>query len=556
MSGALHPPAPQEQGAPQDRRLPVVRPDLLGWDAGWEGLRVVVTGLGVSGFAAADTLAELGARVVVVDSGTGEAQRRYAETLELVGVVEVLLGAGHTAELPAVEGEPAELVVTSPGWRPDAPIIAAALRQQVPVWSEVELAWRLGARPGARQPEWLVLTGTNGKTTTVGLLESMLRADGRRAVACGNVGTPVLDAIRDPEGFETLAVELSSFQLHYTELLDPVASAVLNIAADHVDWHGGFEQYRADKARIFENTRVACVYNAEDLATEQMVAEADVQEGCRAIGFTTATPGPSMLGVVDDVLVDRAFLAERHRQALEIGQLADFGPMAPQHLVANALAAAALARAAGVSPEAVREGIRAYEPGEHRIQPVAKSQDVLWVNDTKATNPHAAAASLKSFQDVVWIAGGLPKGVVYDELVVEVAPRLRQVILLGRDSSQLRSSLERHAPGVPVVGGRVGDDGGGGPLPALERRLRGEDGADAMRAAVEAAVERAEPDQTVLLAPAAASMDQFASYGARGEAFIEAVAALMDRRHAGEARLGRPGPAHAEQAEQERTEDR
>ncbi|GAA3051651.1 UDP-N-acetylmuramoyl-L-alanine--D-glutamate ligase [Actinocorallia glomerata] len=547
-------------GAPDgdDRRRPTVRPDLMGWDAPWEGLRVVVTGLGVSGFAAADTLVELGAQVVVVDGGTAEKQRRDAQTLEIVGVGEVLLGPEHTAALPTVAGEPAQLVVTSPGWRPDASIIVEASTAGIPVWSEVELAWRLGPRPGARTPEWLVLTGTNGKTTTVGLLESMLRADGRRAVACGNVGMPVLDAIRDPEGFDALAVELSSFQLHYTELLDPAASAVLNLAPDHVDWHGGFEDYRADKARIYENTRVACVYNVDDPVTEEMVADADVQEGCRAVGFTTGTPGLSMLGMVEDVLVDRAFLVERRHQALEIGQLADFGPVAPQHLVANALAAAALARAVGVSPDAVREGIRAYEPGQHRIQPVAKSQDVLWINDTKATNPHAAAASLLSFQDVVWIAGGLPKGVVYDDLVAQAASRLRHVILVGTDSSQLRSSLARHAPGVPVVGGRVGDDGGA-PLSLLERRLAGADGAEAMRAAVETAADVAEPEQTVLLAPAAASMDQFDSYGDRGDAFIAAVAELMERRSAqGTSEPGHgpadPGPADMEPADTEPAE--
>lgn len=516
-------------------RRPTVRPDLLGWDAPWEGLRVVVTGLGLSGFAAADTLAELNARVVVVDGGTQEKQRRDAETLEIVGVTDVLLGEEHTATLPSVAGEPAELVVTSPGWRPDSAIIAEASSRGVPVWSEVELAWRLGARPGARRPEWLVLTGTNGKTTTVGLLESMLRAGGLRAAACGNVGMPVCDAIRDPEGFDVLAVELSSFQLHYTELMDPLASAVLNLAEDHVDWHGDFAGYRADKARIYENTRRACVYNVQDPVTEEMVAEAEVQEGCRAIGFTTGSPGLSMLGLVDEILVDRAFLAQRHSQALELGQLSDFGPVAPQHLVANALAAAALARAADVSPEAVREGIRSYEPSEHRIQPVAHSEDVLWINDTKATNPHAAQASLQSFSDVVWIAGGLPKGVVYDELVTAVAPRLRHVILLGTDSTQLRSSLDRHAPGVPVVGGRVRDDETGGPRTDLEASLAGPDGALAMSAAVRAASELAEPGQTVLLAPAAASMDQFRSYSARGEAFIAAVTELMDR-------LGHGGP--------------
>lgn len=518
---------PHEPQQPEDGESPrtlSVRPELRGWDAPWAGLRAVVTGLGVSGFAAADTLAELGARVVVVDGADGRKKRRDAETLRLVGVDDIRLGKEHLDELPLIDGEPAEILVTSPGWRPDSALIAQAREASIPVWSEVELAWRLGARPGAKEPRWLTVTGTNGKTTSVMLLESMLIADGRRAIACGNIGVPVLDAIRDPEGYDALAVELSSFQLEYTELLSPVASAVLNIAEDHVDWHGSFEAYCAAKAKIFENTQLACVYNADQSLTEEMVAEADVQEGCRAIGFTTGPPGLSMLGVVEDLLVDRAFLDNRAHQALELASLQDFGPLAPQHLVANALAAAALARAAGVAPEAIRQAITDYEAGDHRIQPVAKADDVLWINDSKATNPHAAAASLRSFNDVIWIAGGLPKGVAYDDLVAEVAPRLRHVILIGTDSSQLRSSLERHAPGVPVIGGRLREDEEHSEIEAL---LAAPDGVSAMRAAVTEAAKVLAPDHTVLMAPAAASMDQFASYAARGEAFIEAVAELM-----------------------------
>lgn len=514
-----------------ESRAPSARPDLRGWGDSWKGLRVVVAGIGLSGFAAADTLAELGAHVVAVDEREGSKQRMDAETLRIVGVSEVLLGAEHTDSLPRVAGAAPDLLVVSPGWRPDAPMLRQAESAGTPVISEVELAWRLGPRPGARRPDWLVLTGTNGKTTTVLLLESMLLADDRRAVACGNVGIPVLDAIRDPEGYDVLAVELSSFQLHYTELLDPLASAVLNVAEDHVDWHGSYEAYLADKARIYENTAVACVYNAEQRETERMVEQADVQDGCRAIGFTTQTPAVSMVGVVEDLLVDRAFLEDRRSQAMELGSLDDFGQRglggAPQHLVANGLAAAALARAAGVDPEAVREGVRRYEAGDHRIQPVAKFGDVLWINDSKATNPHAAGASLRSFSDLVWIAGGLPKGVEYDELVAEITPRLRQVVLIGTDSSQLRSSLERHAPAVPVIGGGLGEDEVRG---GLESVLSGDDGMEAMKAAVGAADRAAGPGSAVLMAPAAASMDQFESYAARGQAFIDAVSALMEEK--------------------------
>lgn len=491
--------------------------DLTSWDApGWAGLRVVVTGLGVTGFSVADTLAELGAAVVVVDGDGGPENRARAETLRIVGVREVLLDRAATQALPEVDGAAADLVVTSPGWRPDQPLLMAAHAAGLPIWSDVELAWRLRERAGRKTADWVCLTGTNGKTTTVTMVEAILRADGRRAVACGNVGTPVLDAIRDPEGFDVLALELSSFQLHWTHGLAPASSAVLNLAEDHVDWHGSMDEYAAAKGKVYANTRVACVFNEQDPLTRTLVERADVQEGCRAIGFTTDTPGLSDIGVVDGILVDRAFLDNRRHEAIALAERADLGPVAPRHTVANAAAAAALTRAVGVSPAAVAEGLRAYDRGEHRIQLVATSRDVMWVNDSKATNPHAADASLAAFSSVVWLAGGLPKGVTYHELVAAHADRLRAVVLLGRDTSALRAALAAHAPEVPVHAPLTAADGTG---PA--------DGAAVMAEAVRVADGLARPGDTVLMAPAAASMDQFRSYAARGEAFIEAVAGLM-----------------------------
>jgi UDP-N-acetylmuramoylalanine--D-glutamate ligase len=490
---------------------------LTSWDADWTGLRVTVAGLGLSGFSAADTLAELGAEVVVVDGADTPDTRGKADTLRIVGVREVLLGPAHTQVLPDVGGAAPDLVVTSPGWRPDQPLLAAAAAAGIPIWSDVELAWRVRERAGRKTADWLLVTGTNGKTTTVGMTESMLLAAGQRAIACGNVGTPILDAIRDPEGWDTIVVELSSFQLHWTHHLEPAASVVLNVAQDHVDWHGSFEAYCADKAKVYEHTRVACIFNENQPLTMRMVEQADVQEGCRAVSFTTDTPQRSMLGVVDGILVDRAFHENRAHQALELGHLEDLGPIAPKHQVANALAAAALVRAIGVPPEAVRDGLRAYRPGDHRIQLVAQADDVLWINDSKATNPHAADASLGAFKDVVWIAGGLPKGVEYDELVSRHAGRLRAVVLIGADPSELTGALRRHAPDVPVLSTVVGDTG-----------TDPSDGHRAMVAAVREADAVARPGDVVLMAPAAASMDQFTSYADRGNAFIDAVARLME----------------------------
>jgi UDP-N-acetylmuramoylalanine--D-glutamate ligase len=333
---------------------------LVSWDADWAGLRVVVTGIGLSGFSAADTLIELGAQVVLVDALENEETLAKADTLRIVGAHEVLLGGEYARTLPLVGGQPAELVVTSPGWSPQQPLLAEAARAGIPIWGDVELAWRVRQRAGRRTADWLAITGTNGKTTTVGLTASMLQAAGLRAIAAGNVGTPVLDAIRDPMGYDVIAVELSSFQLHWSSSLSPLASVCLNVAQDHVDWHGSFENYLADKAKVYANTQIACIYNAEQRETEAMVEEADVVEGCRAVGFTTGVPAVSMLGVVDGLLVDRAFIEGRRHSAAELGSVGDLGDVVPRHLVANALAAAALVRAYGVEPGAVQAGIRSY----------------------------------------------------------------------------------------------------------------------------------------------------------------------------------------------------
>jgi UDP-N-acetylmuramoylalanine--D-glutamate ligase len=485
--------------------------------ADWAGLRVVVAGIGASGFAAADALVERGARVVVVDAGDGPAQRERAVILDTLGA-QVRLGAGAAAALPAVGDGPPDLVVTSPGWRPDHPVLAGAAGAGVPVWSEVELAWRM--RPATGAAPWLTVTGTNGKTTTVTMLAAMLTAAGLRSAAVGNAGTPVLEAVLHPQPYEVLAVELSSFQLHSTASVSPLASACLNIAVDHLDWHGSMAAYTRDKGRVYEKTQVACVYNVADPRTEELVREADVVEGCRAVGFTLGIPGLSMLGVVEDVLADRAFVAQRRTSAAELATLDDVragagGVLAP-HLVENALAAAALARAAGVPPVAVRDGLRALVPPAHRLARVAGSGGVTWIDDSKATNPHAADAALRGFDTVVWVAGGLAKGARFEDLVAAHAARLRGAVLLGRDRDLVREALARHAPDVPVLEVDVAQTGG--------VTAASPDGL--MDLVVEAAASLARPGDTVLLSPACASLDQFADYGERGDAFAAAV-----RRH-------------------------
>jgi len=348
------------------------------------------------------------------------------------------------------------------------------------------------------------------------MLDLILRAAGLRSVAAGNVGLPLIQAVMDPAPYDVFAVELSSFQLHYTDSMSTEAAAVLNVAEDHLDWYDGphgMAEYAADKGRIYQRAQKACVYNAADPETERLVREADVEPGARAIGFTLGMPAVGMVGVVDDILVDRAFIAERQSSAAELCTIGDLASPAP-HVVANALAAAALARAHGVPQAAVRDGLRGFSFDGHRIAVVATVDDVTYVDDSKATNPHAARSSLLAYDPVVWVAGGLAKGARFDDLVAATRDRLRGAVLLGRDRHVIAEALARHAPDVPVISVDADETGTG--HAAMER-------------AVGAAADLAQPGDTVLLAPGCASMDMFTDYADRGDAFAAAVRGLTER---------------------------
>ena len=473
----------------------------------WEGLQVCVVGARVVGISAANALLDLGADVLLCDRYDDEETSERAAPVAERGVT---LRLGDDKTLP----EGCELLVVVPGIPPSAPIVAAAREAGIPVWGDAELAWRLRRRlpesQGGGFAPWLGLTGTNGKTTAVRMLAAMLEAADKRVVACGNVGFPLVDAVLAEEPYEVLAVELSSYQLHWSESLSLLAAAVLNIAPDHLDWHGSMEEYVKAKGKIYERCQVACVYNVADKVTEHLVEEAEVEEGCRAIGFTLGAPAVSMLGVVDGILADRAFIEDRRTSAAELGTIYDVEPHAP-HNIANALAAGALARAYGAPAEAVRDGLRNFRPDPHRIEFIAVLDGVDYVDDSKATNTHAAQASLAAYEHIVWIAGGLAKGAEFDELVERAAKRLRGVVLLGQDRAVIAKALAEKAPGVPVV-----DIGG---------KDTGLDAAGAIEALLDAATSLAQKGDTVLLAPACASMDMFVSYNQRGDMFAEAVRA-------------------------------
>ncbi len=477
---------------------------LTSWRADWRGLRVLVLGAGTTGFSAADTLVELGADVLVVADRVAD---DVAGMLEAIGA-----RRGSADDLAAFDPE---LAIVSPGFHPDDPLVRAVEERGVQIWGDIELAWRVRDKTGA-PAEWLLVTGTNGKTTTTRLAAAMLQADGRRVAACGNIGTPVLDVVRYPAGFDVLVVELSSYQLHWMHRnaggeITPAASVCLNVADDHLDWHGGFARYRAAKGRVYTNTRLACVYNKADATTRELVEEAEVVEGCRAIGFGLDVPGPSELGIVDGIVCDRAFLAERRTSAIELTTVAALARagLAAAHLVADVLAASALARAIGVSPDAIRRAIAGFRVDPHRAEPIAEAGGVSWVDDSKATNPHAANASLSAHDSVVWIVGGLLKGVDIAPLIARHAARVRAVVVIGVDRAPVVEAFARHAPAVPLYEVTTPDTGG------------------VMPEAVRLSLELARPGDVVLLAPAAASMDQFVDYADRGRQFAEAVRRLL-----------------------------
>lgn len=448
-----------------------------------DGKRILVAGAGVTGAACARALAKRGSLVTIVD--------------EKVSALE-----GFSVITPdSVDFTNFDLLLVSPGWREDHPVVLAARKARIALINEVDLAWSL------KEPsqKWIALTGTNGKTTTVELAAAMLRAGGLTALACGNVGTTVIETVESGENYDFLVLELSSFQLHWLEDAQFLSSAILNIAEDHVDWHGSFDAYAKAKISILDKSMTA-ILNGDD---GEIVSRTTHWQG-RKVFFSLDTPAPGEIGVVEELLVDRAFVADPQEAAM-ISELVEVTPTVP-HNVSNALAAAGLARTAGVSHEAIRTAITEFTPGRHRIEKILEKDGITWINDSKATNPHAASASIMSALSVIWIAGGLAKGATMGELVERVKSRVRVAILMGEDRELIAAALSEKAPHIEII--RVD-------TPA--QYTKGGDNNALMEDVIRRAHERAQSGDTVLLAPACASMDQFLSYGDRGDRFTAAV---------------------------------
>lgn len=469
--------------------------------------QILVTGLGVTGEATARSLKKLGYQVTVFEERDDARHREVAHELSQLGIRTVF----------AIPQEFPPLLITSPGWRPDHPVLLAALAQGAQIMGEIEFAFLhdrkefLTSSGSRNKRKWIGITGTNGKTSTVGMVESIFKAAGFSAIACGNVGTPVIEIITGDQFYEYLIVELSSFQLHWSTALELDAAALLNIDDDHLDWHGSFSEYLDAKLKIFNGASHALI-NSDDPklheALDKLLAERDITT------FTLQVPQYGQIGLVEELLIDRAFTGSQST-AIELATLADINPPAP-HNVANALAAAGLARVFDISAEAIREGLRDFTPGHHRIEMISQARGITWINDSKATNPHAANASLAAFDSVVWIAGGLAKGADMNTLIKRRSAQIRAAILIGADRDLISAGLKKYGAHIEIM------------MIDENSSLADEEKAkQLMRDVVFAASKVAQPGDTVLLAPACASMDQFQSYAQRGEFFAEAVRELV-----------------------------
>ena len=451
-----------------------------------DGKRIVVAGAGVTGTSVAHALIEKGAEVFFAD-----------ENVEKLAGFEV-----RTPE--SIVAEEFDALMVSPGWRENHPLIQLAKAHNKEILNEIDFAWSM-RNERLPQQKWIALTGTNGKTTTVEMVAHILKSAGINAVACGNVGRTVIDSVVSKEKFDFLVLELSSFQLHWIEDAQFISSAILNIAEDHVDWHGTFDAYAQDKISILDRSTTA-ILNGDD---GEVVGRTSHWLG-RKVFYSLDTPAPGELGLVEELLVDRAFVADVQEAGL-FAELNEITPPVP-HQVSNALAAAGLSATIGISHDLIRVGLSTFKPGRHRIEEVCVHNGVKWIDDSKATNPHAAAASILANFSVVWIGGGLAKGASMEPLVERVWSRLKAAILIGEDRDLIAEQLKLKAPHLPLHFVDV-------PVDYVKGGTSNLFAETIVRTAQEIAVE----GDVVLLAPACASMDQFLSYGDRGDRFQEAI---------------------------------
>jgi UDP-N-acetylmuramoylalanine--D-glutamate ligase len=445
------------------------------------GKNCLVIGGGVTGTAVAKALLSFGANIYIFDEKDTASDQSIIKNIQ---------------DLP----KGIELAIVSPGWRSDHPLIKKLIADGIQIQSEIDLAWLIKCEIAPNQ-KWVGLTGTNGKTTSIQMLQCIFTTSGINAVVCGNVGEPVISAVCDPAKYEVLALELSSFQIHWSELPKYESIAILNIAQDHIDWHGSFEEYAKAKLKLIGQSKRSFINKSDPYLAARHLGHDGVT------WFSLNTPAIGEIGLVEELIIDRAFATSK-AHASEIAEIIDITPTVP-HNILNAMAAAALALSIGISYAQIKAGLTAFTTDHHRLELIKKSNEINWINDSKATNPHAAAAAIMANLNVIWIAGGLAKGASMDELVQRCAPRIKSAILIGKDRDLIKAALSKYAPQITIH--------------LVDQES---DNSKLINDVVKLALKLAEPGDTVLLAPACASMDQFTSYAQRGELFAKAVGEL------------------------------
>jgi UDP-N-acetylmuramoylalanine--D-glutamate ligase len=457
-------------------------------------MNVLVLGLGSSGRASAEKLHALGAGVLVNDAGDNPALREAAGELERMGV-SCLLGA-HPPEVL----QNRDLVVVSPGIPGRHPLLNMARERGIPVWSEIELAWRLIDLPV------IAITGTNGKTTTVHMVEAVLRKGGLRVKVAGNIGYPLTRAVDEQAGYDWLLTEVSSFQLFYIVDFAPRIAVILNITDDHFDWHRDFEEYLRSKALIWKNQEADdwLVCNLDDPGSVRSAEGAPSR-----LLYYSKVPDPRSAVYVDAGVVKSRFGLRGREVPEEVGVMrADEIPLPGKHNLENALAAVSVGLLLGVTPKGIREALVGFQGLPHRLQLVAEVGGVKFYDDSKATNPDAALKAVETFDNpLVLILGGRNKGLSFDLLARTIASRwelgmVRGVVLMGEAAAELAESLGACTGGMKIY----------------EVKDMGE--------AVGTAREIAHAGDVVLLTPACASFDQYGSYAERGDHFQELVKGL------------------------------
>ncbi len=443
------------------------------------GQHFAVLGLGTSGEAAARLLLAHAALVTLLDVSTAPAVAARAAAFG--DRAHAVLGPEAVA---AAANASYDVAILSPGIDPRAPLVSAAVARGIPLVGELELGWRFCRLPVA------AITGTNGKTTTTELTAAAIAAGGVRAAVCGNIGRPLCDLVLDSEDVEVAVAEVSSFQLESISTFRPKAAAWLNFSADHLDRHGSVEAYRAAKQRIFEYQREedTAVLNAND-AQDPMLGGRAQRSTFSAFGFPAD------------------FELHENRVCFHGAQVYDMrrSKFSGLHNAENIMAALAIGRAFGVSFEAMGNALDTCRPSAHRCEPIGEWDAVLYVNDSKSTNPDSLDKALRSqTRPVVLIAGGKDKAMDFTPLAAAVAQRTRAVVVIGELRETLRAAWAQ--------------------APCLVE-------ASSLEEAVQCAVDSARPGDVVLLSPGAASFDMFRDYADRGDRFRQIVQKLHTNQH-------------------------